>query len=165
MIKIGIIESLKIDKCSNWCNSYVTVQKPTGNMWMCTDPAILNHVTVRPIHRGETVSDVLSRLLGATYFSLLDAISGFWNCELDKESSKLTTFATPYGRYRFKCLPFGLYCTDDLFQAEIDEIFSDMRDFAQGIADDILVIGLKKDGPDHDAALEAVCAYANKVNL
>ena len=40
-----------------------------------------------------------------------------------------------------------------------------MRDFVQGIADDILVISFKKDGPDHDAALEAVCAHANKVNI
>ena len=40
-----------------------------------------------------------------------------------------------------------------------------MRDFAQGIADDILVIGFEKDGSDDDAALNAVCAHANKVNL
>ena len=49
-------------------------------------------------------------------------------------------FATPYGCYRFKCLPFVLFCAGDLFQAKIDEIFSDMRDSTQGIADDILAM-------------------------
>ena len=51
-----------------------------------------------------------------------------------------------------------------MFQAKTDEIFSDMRDFAQGKADDILVIGFEKDGSDHDAALNAVCACAKEVN-
>ena len=74
-------------------------------------------------------------------------------------------FATPYGHYRFKCLPFGLSCAGDLFQAKIDDIFSDMHDSTQGIVDDILVIGFDDDGSDHDAALDVVCAHADKVNL
>ena len=79
------------------------------------------------------MSDVLSKLSGVKYFSLLDAKHGFWNLQLDDESSKLTTFATPYGHYRFKCLPFRLSCAGDLFQAKIDEIFSDMHDSTQGV--------------------------------
>ena len=74
-------------------------------------------------------------------------------------------FATPYGCYRFKCLPFGLSCAGDLFQAKIDEFFSDMHDSTQGIADDILVIGFDDDSSDHDAVLDVVCARADKVNL
>ena len=109
--------------------------------------------------------DILSKLSGVKYFSLLDAKHGFWSLQLDDESSKLTTFGTPYGCYRFKCLPFRLSCAGDLFQAKIDEIFSDMCDSTQGIADDILVIGFDDDGSDHDAALDAVCAHADKVNL
>ena len=108
------------------------------------------------------MSDILSKLSGVKYFSLLDAKHGFWNLHLDDESSKLTTFVTPYGCYRSKCLPFGLSCAGDLFQAKIDEIFSDMCDSMQGIADDILVKGFEDDGSDHDTALDAVCAHADK---
>ena len=134
-------------------------------MHTCIDLTKLNCVIIRPVHRGQTVSDVLSKLSGATYFSHLDATSGIWNCALNEESSKLTTFATPYGRYRFKRLPFGLSCAGDLFQAKIDETFEDMQDFAQGIVDDILVVGFKADGSDHDAALDAVCKQSNDMNL
>ena len=109
--------------------------------------------------------DILSKLSGVKYFSLLDAKHGFWNLQLDDESSKLTIFATPYGCYRFKHLLFGLSCAGDLFQAKIDEIFSDMHDSTQGIADDILVIGFDDDSSDHDAALDVVCAHVDKVNL
>ena len=77
----------------------------------------------------------------------------------------MTTFSTLYKRYRFRHLLFGLSCTGNLFQAKIGEIFSYVRDFAQGIADDILVIGLEKDGSDHNAALKAVCACASEVKL
>ena len=111
------------------------------------------------------MSDILSKLSGVKYFSLLDANHGFWNLQLDDESSKLTMFATPYGCYRFKCLPVELSCAVDLFQAKIDEIFSDMCDSTQGIADDILVIGFDDECSDHDAALDVVCAHADKVNL
>ena len=40
-----------------------------------------------------------------------------------------------------------------------------MRDFAQGVPDAILVISFEKDESDHDAALNAVCAHTNEVNL
>ena len=109
MVENGIIEPLKVDECSKWCNSFVVVRKPSGDVWLCIDPAKLNRAIIRPIHRGQTVSDVLSKLSGVKYFSLLDAKHGFWNLQLDDESSKLTMFVTPYGCYRFKHLPYGCY--------------------------------------------------------
>ena len=44
----------------------------------------------------------------AKYFTKLDASSGFWQIPLDESSSYLCTFATPFGRYRFCRLPFGI---------------------------------------------------------
>ena len=87
MMKPGIIEPLKINEHSKWCNSYVTVQKPSWDMWMCIDPAKLNCIIVRPIHRGQIVSDVLSRLMGATYLSLFRCDQ--WVLELWARQGKL----------------------------------------------------------------------------
>ena len=44
----------------------------------------------------------------AKVFSKLDAKNGYWSIRLDEASLKLTTFNTPFGRYRFLRLPFGL---------------------------------------------------------
>uniref|UniRef100_A0AAZ3PVE5 ribonuclease H n=1 Tax=Oncorhynchus tshawytscha TaxID=74940 RepID=A0AAZ3PVE5_ONCTS len=77
----------------------------------------------------------------------MDARSGYWAIKLTEESSKLTTFNTPFGRYRFRCLPFGIISAQDEFQRKIDEGL----DGVVAIVDDILVYGRIKG--DHDQNL------------
>ena len=84
--------------------------------------------------------------------SIINASSGYHNLWLDTQSSYLTKFTCPFGRYQYKHLPFGVAPVGNMFQCKIDEIFSDMPNIF-GIADDILVIGYNKDGTDHDEAV------------
>ena len=49
-------------------------------------------------------------------FSVLDARNGFWQLVMDDESSHLTTKATPFGRFRWKRLPFGVPPAPEIFQ-------------------------------------------------
>ena len=51
-------------------------------------------------------------------------------------------FTCQLGRYRYKQLPFGAAPSVDMFQRNIDEILKDLPNVF-GIADDILVSGLK----------------------
>lgn len=44
----------------------------------------------------------------AKFFTLVDAKKGYWHLPLDEPSSYLTTFGTPFGRFRFTRLPYGL---------------------------------------------------------
>lgn len=50
---------------------------------------------------------------------VIDLKSGFWHMELDEPSSKLTTFNSPIGRFRFKRLCFGINCAPEMFMAEM----------------------------------------------
>ena len=72
--------------------------------------------------------------------SIINVSLGYHNLNLDKQSSYLTKFACPFGRYRNKQLPFGAALAGDMFQGKIDKIFNDMPNVF-GIADDILVLG------------------------
>ena len=56
----------------------------------------------------------------AKFFTLVDAKKGYWHVPLDEASSYLTTFSTPFGRFRFLRLPFGLTVAQDVFQKQLD---------------------------------------------
>ena len=70
-------------------------------------------------------------------------------------------FTCPFGRYRYKHLPFGAAPVGDMFQHKINETFNDIL----GIADNILVIGYDKDGTDHDETVDRVLKCSEDVNL
>ena len=72
---------------------------------------------------------------------------------LDEASSKLCTFNTPYGRYRFTRLPFGIKSAPEVFQHGISELFQDVEG-VKAIVDDLLIWG--KDDDEHDARLTQV---------
>jgi len=154
----------KVDKPTDWVNSFVCVTKPNGSIRLCLDPKDLNKATKRPHHYTPTLEDILAKLNGAKYFSIVDARSGYWNIKLDEESSYYTTFNSPFGRYRFCRLPFGLICAQDVFQKKVDETFGDLTGVT-GIADDIVVVGFKEDGSDHDTNLQAVMERARSTGL
>ena len=78
----------------------------------------------------------------------MDARHGYWAVVLDSKSSLLTTFNTPYGQYHFLHLPFGLACSQDIFQKRIDQILEECEGCIR-IADDITVHGHME--AEHDA--------------
>ena len=54
--------------------------------------------------------------------SKLNANSGFWQIPLSETSRPLTTFITPFGRYHFNKLPFGISCAPELLQRRMNTI-------------------------------------------
>ena len=161
---MDIITSLGIDETLEWCNSFVLVPKANGKVRLYLDPARENQALIRPVHQGLTLNDIIPKLNNEQYMSIIDANSGYHNLRLDKQSSYLTTFSCPFGRYQYKQLPFGIAPAGDMFQQKIDEIFNDMPNVF-GIADNILVIGYEKDCADHDEAVYDVLRWCQDVNL
>ena len=109
-----------------------------------------------------TIEEIAARMPNAKYFSVLDASSGFWQVQLDHESSKLCTFNTPFGRYMFKRLPFGISSAQDVFQSIMSDIFEDIEG-VEVVVDDILVRGTNLE--EHDSRLEQVLQRAQSRNL
>ena len=66
-----------------------------------------------------TLDDVLPNLNGAKLFSLWDAKDGFFQIKLGEQSSYLTTFWGPDGRYRRLRLPFGVSSAKEDFQRRL----------------------------------------------
>ncbi|KFD61998.1 hypothetical protein M514_14105 [Trichuris suis] len=70
------------------------------------------------------VEEELALLVGAALLSKLDASAGFWQIALSDKSSRLTTFITPFGRFCFKRLPFGISSAPEYFQSRMNDILA-----------------------------------------
>ena len=101
----GIIK--KETEPTDWISSMVVVAKP-NKIRICLDPKDLNKALKRPKYQMPTLEELLPKLNNAKVFSTLDAKDGFYQIALDDASSKLTTFWTPFGRYRYLRMPFGI---------------------------------------------------------
>ncbi|XP_061709453.1 uncharacterized protein LOC133519464 [Cydia pomonella] len=96
----------KVEGPTDWVNSMTIVKKPNGDLRICLDPKELNQAIKREHFRLPTLDEIVSNLSGAQYFSTLDATNGFWQVKI--ENSDLCTFNTPFGRYKFLRMPYGI---------------------------------------------------------
>ena len=155
-----------VDEPTDWVNSIVCNVKETSDgkkkVRLCLDPKDLNEMIRREHYYTRTIDEILPQLHGKKYFSVIDLKKGFWHVELDEDSSLLCTFNTPFGRYRFKRLPFGVRVSQDVFQRKLDEAFRGIPNVT-GIADDILVSGATLE--EHDKALKAMLEASRKNNI
>ena len=124
----------------------------------------LNKWIIRPRHSAKLVDDVLHKLNGAKYFSFVDSTSSFFNHMLDKELSKLTTFGTPFGHYRYLRMPMGASLSSDIYQYKVDSHLEGIEN-CMAIADDIILYGLKEDGSDHDRTVRKVLDKAKLAGM
>ena len=92
-------------------------QKDRGGMHMCRSQG-LNANVLRKVHPLPAVDEILAQLTGAVIFSKLDVNSGFWQIPLSAASRPLTIFITPFRRYCFNKLPFGITSAPEHFQED-----------------------------------------------
>ncbi|XP_045446883.1 uncharacterized protein K02A2.6-like [Melitaea cinxia] len=134
--KIGVIS--KVSHPTEWVNSLVIVDKPNGDLRLCLDPKDLNEVIKRQHLELPTLEEITSKLSGAKYFSTLDVKNGFWNIKLSAASSDLCCFNTPFGRYKFLRMPFGICSASEVYQHRMRQILDDL-DGVDVYIDDILI--------------------------
>ena len=161
MLKKGVIVPLR-DEPTEFLSNIVTVPKSGGRVRVCLDPTHLNKALERGPHPMKRLEQIAANLHGAKWFSALDADEGFWQLSLDRDSSYLCSFITPWGRFRFTKMPFGLVTASDEFQRMTDQLFGSIEG-ATVVVDDILVWGSTKE--QHDQRLQAVLERCREVGM
>ena len=161
----GIIE--KVTKPTEWISSMVIIAKP-NKLRICLDPRDLIQAILRPKYQMPTLEEVLPRLSTAKLFSTLDLKDGFYQIGLDKESSLKTTFWTPFGRYKYLRLPFGINSAPEEFERKLHEKLDGLSGVIV-LRDDILVVGYGDTPEDveknNDENLRNLLIRARQVNL
>ena len=99
--ELGIIEKIPVGIPTRWQSRMVVIAKKSGKPRRTVDLSSLNKHCLRETHSTEKPFNQVSRVKKNTYKSVVDAWNGYHTVELDEESRNLTTFITPYGRYRF----------------------------------------------------------------
>ena len=141
---------------SEWTSALAVTHKQNGDLRVCIDPRGLNKALQRVQHPVPTVEELVAEVANAKIFSKCDVRNGFWHVELDNESSRLTTFSTPFGRYRWKRMPFGIAPASELFQRKLEQQLEGLAG-VKNIHDDILVFG------EGNTVAEAISNYDERM--
>ena len=136
MVSLGVIE--KVDQPTDWVNSIVLTEKHNGDLRICLDPKDLNRAIKREFLQMPTAEEIMSMMSDAKLFLKIDASAGYWQIKLDEDSANLLAFNTPFGRYRFMRMPFGIHSASEVFSKRISEIIEGLDGVAH-IQDDIII--------------------------
>lgn len=115
-----------------------------------------------------TLEENIHRFHRAKIFSTFDIKDEFQTIKLTNESSFLTTTHTPWGRYRWTRLPFGISSAPEEFQRRLYDILCGMEGVVN-TADDIIVVGrgesLTEAHVDHDKTVLELLGRPSQYNL
>ena len=159
----------KVDQPTDWVSSMLVVSKPPSEASGEMKILIMKNVAIKQEHFPmPTVEEIATRLNGAKLFSVFDASNGFQQVELDEESSMLTTFNTPFGRYRWKRMPFGINSAPEVWQRRMREHIEGLKG-VEVIADDFVIVGYSNTPAewqsDHDQNVRAFLNRCRERNL
>ena len=149
---------------TDWVSPLVVARKPHGRgLRLCVDLTKVNRFVRRPAHPVRTPRDAVAEIDGAArFFSALDASDGYFQIALKPSCQHLTTFATPWGRYRFLRAPQGLNCSGDEYNRRQDTAFAGLRDLVR-VVDDLLTY--HKTFGDHVTGLCAILSAARNARI
>ncbi len=160
MQRLGVISP--VDEPRPWCHAMVVARKPNGKLRICIDPRTLNPHLEREQMMIPDIDSIIMDLNEAKVLTVIDLEAGFWQVGVDDDSAKLLTFATPWGRFQYNRLPFGISIAPEIFHKAV-------ADALQGIpgvvvfVDDILIYAPTKE--EHDRRLKEVKARLEKAHF
>ena len=139
---------------SKWASPIVVAPKKSApgeppKRRLCIDFRKVNELQQEVITAGKTkgqisihplpkIDEMYAKLKGAKVFSTIDLRSGYHHIALGKSSRAKTAFVTPFGKYEFLMVPFGLAQAPAYFQLLMNKVFKGLQ-FAMTYLDDIII--------------------------
>ena len=150
LVRLGVAEP----SFSPWASPVVPVPKKDGSLRICIDYRRLNSVTVPDPYYMCTLEEILEKVGNSGCLSKLDLSKGYYQIAMEDESKDKTAFVTPFGKYRFTRMPFGLRNAPAIFQRTMEEVLRGCYEFSAPYIDDILVFS--RDGVEQEGHLREV---------
>ena len=100
--------------------------KGDGAKCLVIDYRALNKVTQKFVWPMPRVEDIFSKLNGATYFSTLDLHVGYHHIPFNEDSIPKRAFTSPFWKYEYLKIPFGLAQSPVYFQQLMNKVIKDL---------------------------------------
>ena len=146
----GIIEP--VTEPTEWCAPIVVApKKDSDQIRMCVDLSRLNRYVKRERYQSPTPAQAVADIAAenAKVFTKLDALKGYYQCPLDEESQKLTTFITPLGRFKYLRAPFGISSIAEHYNRRLYEAFAGLSGYRRIVDDAVIYDSNERDHTDH----------------
>ena len=151
-VKLGVIEPVPIGEPVTWCARMVIQWKRSGKHRRTVDHQPLNRHAVRETHHTQSPFHQVRSIPPHARKTQFDAWNGYHSIPLHPDDRHLTTFITPWGRYRYCVAPQGYVASGDAYTRRFDEIASDFPNKIKVIDDVLLYTPL--DVAEHDTPAE-----------
>ena len=139
---------------SNWASPIVVVPKKSSpgeppKRRLCVDFRKVNELQQEVIKAGKAkgqisihplpkIDEMYAKLKGAKVFPTIDLRSGYHHIALGKSSRAKTAFVTPFGKYKFLMVPFGLAQAPAYFQLLLNKVLKGLKFTMTYLADIII---------------------------
>ena len=163
---------------SKWASPIVIVPKNSApreplKRRLCVDFRKVNELQQEVITAGKTkgqlsnhpipkIDEMYAKLKGAKVFSKIDPRSRYHHIALGKRSRAKTAFVTPFGKYEFLMVPFGLAQAPAYFQLLMNKVLNGLK-FAMTYLDDIIIFS--ENESQHLKYLETVFSHLWEAGL
>jgi hypothetical protein len=135
------------EEATEWAAPLVVLRRSNGKLRICVDHTPLNRFVLRPTNPTRTPRDAVAEIDSeANFFTCFDAANGYYQIPLHPSSQILTTFMTPWGRFKFLRASMGLSCSGDEYNRRADMAFVDQINTVR-VVDDLL--RFDRDFPAH----------------
>ena len=99
------------------------MKKKDGTLQMYIDYQQINKVIMKNKYLVPRIEDLFDQLKGASVFSKVDMLSGYYQLRVKDADVPKTTFRTRYGHYEFFVMPFRLTNAPATFMDLMNRVF------------------------------------------
>ena len=122
---LGILERVPHGEPTTWCHRMVITRKHDGTPRRTVDLSSLNKFCRQETFTSETPFKLARQIPSGTWKSVTDAWNGYHSVPLRKSDRHLTTFITPFGRWRYTRAPQGFLSSGDGYNRRFNAILTD----------------------------------------
>ena len=136
--RLGVLERVPPNTPTTWLHRMCVTAKHDGTPRRTIDFRNLNKHAPRQTHHTPSPWNLVSSIPAGVFKSTFDCWHGYHSLQLAEEDRDLTTFISPWGRYRYLTLPQGVLSAGDGYTQRLDSILEGFQRLRRCIDDNLL---------------------------